>query len=391
MRNGFKVFDTDTHLNPSTETIEPYFDAAMRARLPELAKLKEPITDMSTGARPDPNRHQYAFPGRIKYKRILGQAGSVPAAPVEDSDRNFGKFRGTVVPNLGSSDDRADLRIKEMDTEGVDAALMIPGIPTGVFVTNDPALEMGLIRAHNRYLDDFCGRYPNRLKSLLTVSASAVDESLAELKRWRGSRWAVGVWPIAAAGQPIDHPDLEPIWKECAEQNLCVVYHSYTWFPPYFPGYRDVWDNVFLGRSAAHPWGAMRFVAAFIGAGIMDRYPTIRCGILEGCCGWLPFWARRLDDQAKYVGTLAPLKHRVSDYMTGGRFFSSIEMEEGDDLIRPVIDFLGDGVLMYASDFPHAESQYPDSVDNFCAWRRLTDEHKRKMLWDNPARFYGVP
>ena len=46
----------------------------------------------------------------------------------------------------------------------------------------------------------------------------------------------------------------------------------------------------------------MRAVAAFFGAGILDRFPNIRFGILESGFGWLPFWARRMDDQAVYMG-----------------------------------------------------------------------------------------
>jgi hypothetical protein len=34
MRRGFKIFDSDTHLNPMVETLEPYFDPAMRQRMP---------------------------------------------------------------------------------------------------------------------------------------------------------------------------------------------------------------------------------------------------------------------------------------------------------------------------------------------------------------------
>jgi len=34
----------------------------------------------------------------------------------------------------------------------------------------------------------------------------------------------------------------------------------------------------------------MRFVAAFIGAGILDRFPRLRMGVLECGFGWLPFW-----------------------------------------------------------------------------------------------------
>jgi hypothetical protein len=34
MRRGFEIFDSDTHLNPMVETLEPYFDPAMRQRMP---------------------------------------------------------------------------------------------------------------------------------------------------------------------------------------------------------------------------------------------------------------------------------------------------------------------------------------------------------------------
>ena len=43
MRHGFKIFDSDTHLNPLAETLEPYFDAAMRKRLPEWESCKVPF------------------------------------------------------------------------------------------------------------------------------------------------------------------------------------------------------------------------------------------------------------------------------------------------------------------------------------------------------------
>jgi predicted TIM-barrel fold metal-dependent hydrolase len=80
---------------------------------------------------------------------------------------------------------------------------------------------------------------------------------------------------------PPDHPDLDPIWRAAADHGLPIAHHSSTWNPPYYPGYRDVWENIFLGRMASHPWGAMRFVASFIGGGIFDRYPDLRLAVLE--------------------------------------------------------------------------------------------------------------
>jgi predicted TIM-barrel fold metal-dependent hydrolase len=50
--------------------------------------------------------------------------------------------------------------------------------------------------------------------------------------------------------------------------------------------------------------------------------------------------------------------------------------------------FLGDDVLMYASDYPHSECQFPNSVDNILAWSSLGDANKKKLLWDNANRFF---
>jgi predicted TIM-barrel fold metal-dependent hydrolase len=133
-------------------------------------------------------------------------------------------------------------------------------------------------------------------------------------------------------------------------------------------------------------------MASFIASGIMDRYPTIKFGVLESGCGWLPFWVRNLEDHMEYIqGATAQLQHRFSDYVLGGRFFSSIEMREGEDMIKMVMDFLGDGVLMYASDYPHPESYFPRSVDHFLSWKALDEEKKRKLLWDNAVRVFGEP
>ena len=172
------------------------------------------------------------------------------------------------------------------------------------------------------------------------------------------------------------------------EYDLPIAHHSSTWNPPYYPAYRDVWDNIFLGRLASHPWGAMRFVASFIGGGIMDRYPQLRMGVLECGFGWLPFWARRMDEQAVYVGGTAPLKQKPSEYLASGRFFCSIERQEGEDMFNTVTQYLGDDVLTYASDYPHSECQFPESVDNILAWSTLDPDQRKKLLWDNANRFF---
>jgi predicted TIM-barrel fold metal-dependent hydrolase len=57
-------------------------------------------------------------------------------------------------------------------------------------------------------------------------------------------------------------------------------------------------------------------------------------------------------------------------------------------MFNAVTAFLGDEVLMYASDYPHSECQFPDSVENILAWSSIGTDTKQKLFWDNASRFF---
>jgi hypothetical protein len=64
MRNGFHVYDADTHVSPSAEILERYLDPGFRPRLAELALYRHDTGD---------GLHSYSF-GRKFYRRVLGEA-----------------------------------------------------------------------------------------------------------------------------------------------------------------------------------------------------------------------------------------------------------------------------------------------------------------------------
>jgi uncharacterized protein len=385
LKGGFRVWDADTHLRPTLETLEPYYDRGLRGRVADLERYKEVVKGAERVTRTVGN-HDYSFPGYLVFKRTLGK-DLATSAPQVGSGK---KFMGARAPSAGTEDGDASARLRDMDVEGVDVQLLVPGQPNPATL-DDAELQMGFVRAYNRYVADFCNPAPQRLKALLPVLGNAVEECAAEIKHWSSARWMVGVWPLVGNDVPLDHPSLDPIWKACDEAGLAVVHHSLSNAPPYFPGYRDLWDSRLLGRAASHPWGAMRAMGSFIGGGILERYKNLRFGILECGCGWLPFWSRRLDDQAEYIGGVAELRQTIGEQIQGGRFFASLEMAEREDMIRMVIDFLGEDVLMFASDYPHPECRFPQSVDEFLGWSGLSDGLRRKLLWENAVKLYGEP
>jgi predicted TIM-barrel fold metal-dependent hydrolase len=389
MRSGFRIFDADTHFNISVESLAPHLESALQARLQEFKQFEREYK-MGRAGQPvePPYPHFYRFAemregegwgGGGAGRRHLGEA-----APRKNEERRFQQFMGARYPSVAAEDWDVALRLKEMDEEGVDTQLLVTGAPSHP----DIDVTMGFIRGVHRRLDQVSEESGGRLKSMILVTPLAIEESIAEIKAWGDSPWAVSVRPDLPIDYPIDHPDLNPIWAAADEYGLCVVHHSGS---AGYPGYRDLWRNPFIGRTASHPWGAMRAITAFMGGGLMDKFPNLKLCVLECGFGWLPFWTKRMEDQVIYMGYVAEdLQHTMTEYMTGGRFFSSIVLHEGADMVHAVNQLMGDHVLMFGSDYPHAESRFPDSVDLVIGWEGLSEDEKRKLLWDNPARCFNA-
>lgn len=376
-RDGFKIFDSDTHVGPYAEILDRYLAAAEKARLEGWEAYK---TVNKAG-------HVTYTKGQRKYRRQLGaaKADETPAGYMA----GFTGVNRDKEPSPRGDNDPAE-RIKDLDYEGVDVNLTLPSGWFGTWTSGDDVpLEMAMYRAYHRWMNDYCGAYPERLGGVILAAARDVPGSLEEIQRWGKSRWAWGLLVYAPAGTPLDHPALEPLYAAAAEYDLAVALHTFTVMPPYAPGGQDTWENLWLQRSAAHPWCGMRNMAALIGSGVMDRYPKLRVATLEAGHGWLPFWMARIDEHAETIkAALPPLKHKPSEYVMGGRYFQSIEIPEGEKLTGSVMDLVGEHVLMYASDYPHGESHFPHSVEMVMRWN-MSRERKKKLLWDNAVRLYA--
>ena len=375
-RNGYRIFDSDTHVGPDARILAGYLSEAERDRLRSWEVHK--TTDRH-------GRETYTK-GQRRYRRRLGT--TEPDGAPSGYMAGFTGVKRARDPSPEVDTDPGE-RIKDMDHEGVDVNLTLPSGWFGTWTAGDDvALEMAMYRAYHRWMEDYCGAYPNRLGGVILAGARDIEGAVSEIRRCGSARWAWGLMVYAPLGMPLDHPALEPLYAEAAALDLAVVLHTFTVMPPYAPGGQDTWDNLWLQRSASHPWCGMRNMAALIGSGVMDRYPTLRVGTLEAGHGWLPFWTARLDEHAETIKAALPeLALKPSEYVTGGRYFQSIEIPEGARLTNAVIDLIGEHVLMYASDYPHGESHFPESVSLVLDWEMDTGR-KRKLLWDNAVRFY---
>jgi predicted TIM-barrel fold metal-dependent hydrolase len=393
MRQGFRVIDSDTHVNPSLDVLLRYADKDLQQRLDDLQPYRRTVkTVAGRGDAEDVGSATILSVKPVRLQRVAG-AKAAPAAAAE-GDRGFLSGRTQMVTRqpitARVAEDNGHGRLRDMDLEGRDIDFIIPGPWAYGAPALAPHLAHGLYRAYHRYMADYCAPDTRRLKSMILALASDPGWSAQTIKQHAREDWVAAVWPLLPEGMPIDDPDLEPIWAAADEADLPIMYHAFTIETPYFPGYRDIWDNPAMGRCAGQTWGGQRFLSFMLMGGMLDRYPRLRVGALESGHGWLPHWLVRLTRQIDYVrGSVSPaLKHTPLEYAQAGRVFVSIDLSEGVALTKAAIDLLGDHLLMFASDYPHPETIFPDHADSVIAWREVLGEQAtRKLMWENASRF----
>ena len=55
-----------------------------------------------------------------------------------------------------------------------------------------------------------------------------------------------------------------------------------------------------------------------------------------------------------------------------------------------IIDLIGDDKIVFSTDYPHGDSDFPHAVEEFLEMDGVSKESRKKILWDNCARLYGL-
>lgn len=225
-RDGYQIFDSDTHVGPDADILAQYLTTSEKSQL----KLSEWESYRNVNARTG----QVTYNRGVRaYRRRLGTAAA------DTSSATSGYMAGYTGAHKGKDPSpRVDVdpaaRIQDMDEEGVDVNLTLPSGWFGTWTTSeDVDVEATMYRAYHRWMDDYCGAYPDRITGVILVSARDVAGGLKEIEYWSNkSRWPLGLFVYAPYGTPLDHPDLEPYWAAAQDHDLAVVLHTFTVMPP---------------------------------------------------------------------------------------------------------------------------------------------------------------
>jgi len=143
-------------------------------------------------------------------------------------------------------------------------------------------------------------------------------------------------------------------------------------------------------------------LASIVFNGVLEKYPNVRFGFLEGGVAWFLFCLERFDgSHESHVmrdlrGNYLKLedRERVSDYITryakARRIF--VGCEGGEPLLATAVKMVGAEPFMYSSDFPHEVNSETcrHELDELIANEELSEDDKEAILRRNAVEFYGL-
>jgi len=296
----------------------------------------------------------------------------------------------TAIDRAGVEDDgfrasNPQLRMQDMERDGIWAS-MVYG-PTALFSHGiaDPEISKAAMRAWNDWAaEEFNSYLPDRLNALPELPATSPEEAAEELQRLAaaGHRGAC----INGFDAKVGEPAWDRLWAVAAETSLPISFHigGGTRFDPR----RKDWQRAAFAAIA--PMQMDEVLATMIYSGALERHPDLKIVLAESGIGWVPYFVARMDAtfEKHCRGNDYSIKTLPSELFRRQVFATFEEEPLGPDLIP----LLGPDNFMWACDYPHPDSTWPNSraaIDH--ALGKLGREAMRKVTGENCRRLYRLP
>lgn len=302
-------------------------------------------------------------------------------------------------------------RQRDLEVDGVVAEVIFPNtvppfFPKTSLTAQPPAVtaadterRWAGLRAHNRWLADFCAATPGRRAGVIQINLHDPEASAAEIRRAVASGLTGGVL-LPGTPPGLGLPQLfdrtyDPLWQVCEELAVPVNHHTGSAAPPMGP--TDVDAVVFLLEVS---WWAHRALTHLITGGVLDRYPDLHLVFTEQGTAWVPEELTKLDyffdrmasaDGSQEVEWGRSLVQRLSLTPSG---YWARQCHIGASFIRPaevgLRHQIGVEKIMWGSDYPHKEASHPFSHQALrAAFAGVPRDEVAKMVGGNAAALYG--
>jgi predicted TIM-barrel fold metal-dependent hydrolase len=392
MSRSYRYISADSHLEIDSKHWLPRVPEKFRALAPRLLRQADGSDAWTIGdkiVRPAAAADLYGGKGRDRY---------VPFS---------GRYEGT--PGTGS----AAQRIAEQDQDGIHAEVLFPSQQGGPKLwrrIDDNPTYKALVRAYNGWLaEEYCATAPERLIGVgILPLGCAITDVLEELEYCAAVGFKTVLLQGFPAGKAYPSDEDDRFWARAQELPMPVSVHvdldrAGERKAPLFKYPREP-DDVMkklthdlvdqVGRFGPVRGNGSVAAVQWVLSGLFDRFPSLKIFFAENQIGWIPFFLQAADVRydrhhrwAERLLGLQPLKRPPSEYIRE-HFLWGFQYDRIGVELRHKINV---DHLMWGSDFPHQESDWPESLNiiekNFAG---VPDDEKHKMVCGNAVDFFRL-
>lgn len=281
-------------------------------------------------------------------------------------------------------------RLRDMDLEGIDVAVLYPSIGLNFWAIEDAAAAVALARAYNDWLADYCAADRRRLIGAAMLPFQDPSAAAVELRRAARELHfpAAFVRPNPCCGRHIGDPAYEPVWAAAEDLGVTIGIHEGSSNTIATLG-SDRYFNPLLLHAMSHAFEQMLACATLIVAGVMERHPGLHFVFLESGGGWAPYWLWRLDEQVHGFGRYAPEMKRMPSEYFQRQCWISFEIDERT--LPALLPHVGESRVVWGSDYPHHDATFPGAVKKLEAViAELPLPTRQRILGGNACELYRL-
>jgi uncharacterized protein len=313
--------------------------------------------------------------------RVLGRSGRSRQA---DASKALNAIGRAGIEDDGYRAGTPKLRLEDMDRDGLTGSVIYGPLALGLPI-EDPALQDACYAAWNDWaVEEFNAVAPDRLCALAFLPGHSPEAAAAELERAAalGHRGAI----IDVFAVDVGDPAWDRLWAAAGETGLPISFHikAGSWSGL---SYRlGKWQSAAF--ATIMPLQFDEVLATMVFSGALERHADLEVVLAESGVGWLPYFLGRMDLEWESL-------RRSLDYapaVSPSELFRRQVMAtfEEDALGDRSIPLLGADSCMWASDYPHTDSTFPNSrraIEETLG--ALPEADRRKVTATNCARLYG--
>jgi predicted TIM-barrel fold metal-dependent hydrolase len=275
-------------------------------------------------------------------------------------------------------------RIDDMDTAGILSSLWFPSFPRfcgQIFhEARDKELALLCVKAYNDWMiDEWCAAAPGRFIPLIIVPLWDPPEMAREIERCADR----GVTAVAFSEnpEPLGLPTIhdlgrywDPLLRAADETGMVLSMHvgSSSQLPAIC---HDAPTMANIAFGAVRTAGTM---LSWIFGDAFERFPNLKIALSEGNVGWMAYFLERaeqcLEVQRHWIARGVPIHGYDTKFDTGtAANVETIDIRQTfrdhifgcflrDQTGMRVLDLIGEDNVMCESDYPHADTTWPDSI-----------------------------